>query len=566
MKRYIVSVLVALAAFSISVHAQSLKDRKLENRILQAVEKYNASDMEAAKAILSSVLQEDDTQDSAWYYRALVAMFEGDGEFAQECLRRASELDPMNFWYRYRLAVLHAYTDSEEVAVDMYEKLLEDFPKKNELYFEMVDLYVDQQNYEKALETIAEIENEFGQSESLALTEYRILHVMGRPEDAMASLRKYNSRYSSPYILCILAEDEMQQYNDSTALAYYEEALELDSSFSPALLGMAEVCRMTHRYEDYFYVLDEYILSSDATADKKAEYLLALMEKGDPKFLQVFQSQMDAVIKRFVEVHDNHEKVYEVGGMYYFYTNRLYQAKAYFMAYAEAYPESYEAAAALVEFLMFVQDWEGLSVEGRKAYSRFPEEPAYLEYASVGDYRLGRYQDVLQACNELLKLVSDDAKKVNTLSTMGDVYHLLGDSKSAYKAYESALKIDPNNVYVLNNYAYYLSLEGRNLKKAYEMSKKTIEAEPDNATFLDTFGWILYLQGKYIEARPVFKNAMLHGGKDSSVILDHYAEVLFALKEYDMAFIYWNLALQKNDGENENLKAKVDAKRAEVKK
>jgi tetratricopeptide (TPR) repeat protein len=448
----------------------------------------------------------------------------------------------------------------------MYEKLLVDFPKKSGLYFEMVELYTGQGNYEKALETIEEIENEFGQSEPLAMTEYRILHIMERPEDAMQALREYNSRYSSPYILCILAEDEMQQYNDSTALAYYDEALGLESSFSPAILGKAEVYRMTHRYEEYFPVLDEYIRCPDATAAEKAEYLLALMEKGDPKFLRVFRPQMDAVIRSFVEVHANDEKVYEVGGMYYFYTGRLDQSRAYFMAYAEACPESYEAEAALVEFLMYTESWEDLSVEGRKAYSRFPEEPTYLEMASVGDYRLGNYEAVLNACEELLTVAADDQKKVNTLSTMGDVYHLLGDTKKAYKTYEAALKIDPENVYVLNNYAYYLSMEGRNLKKAYEMSKKTIEAEPDNATYLDTFGWILYLQGKYIEARPVFKNAMLHGGKESAVILDHYAEVLYALKEYDMAFVYWNLALQKNDGENPDLKAKVDAKRAEIKK
>ena len=35
---------------------------------------------------------------------------------------------------------------------------------------------------------------------------------------------------------------------------------------------------------------------------------------------------------------------------------------------------------------------------------------------------------------------------------------------------------------------------------------------------------------------------MLYGGKESPAVLDHYAEVLFALKEYDLAFIYWSQA------------------------
>ena len=107
-------------------------------------------------------------------------------------------------------------------------------------------------------------------------------------------------------------------------------------------------------------------------------------------------------------------------------------------------------------------------------------------------------------------------------------------------------------------------MEGKSLKKAYAMSKKTIEAEPDNSTYLDTFGWILYLQGKPDQAKSYFKQAMIYGGKDSAVILDHYAEVLYALKEYDMAFIYWNLARQKNAGDIPDLDEKIEARKKAV--
>ena len=147
---------------------------------------------------------------------------------------------------------------------------------------------------------------------------------------------------------------------------------------------------------------------------------------------------------------------------------------------------------------------------------------------------------------------------------MGDIYFQLGDKGKAYKAYEKALKINPNYVYVLNNYAYYLSLEGKNLKKAHQMSSKAVEQEPDNATYLDTFGWILHLMGKNVEAKQIFKRAMLYGGKDSSVILDHYAEVLFSLKEYDLAFVYWNMAKQKNNRDIPDLDERINKRKAEA--
>ena len=215
---------------------------------------------------------------------------------------------------------------------------------------------------------------------------------------------------------------------------------------------------------------------------------------------------------------------------------------------------------------MYADRWEELSGQGRKAYERFPEETAFLEMASVGDFNLKRYDKVLDICEKVLEVApSDSSKTLRAWSTMGDIYHQLGEDKKAYKAYDKALKINPDYIYVLNNYAYYLSVQKKNLKKAYAMSKKTVEAEPNNSTYLDTFGWILFLQGKPLEAKSFFKQAMLYGGKDSPVILDHYAEVLYALKEYDMAFIYWNLALQKNaEDEIPDLEDKVRTRKEAV--
>ena len=121
----------------------------------------------------------------------------------------------------------------------------------------------------------------------------------------------------------------------------------------------------------------------------------------------------------------------------------------------------------------------------------------------------------------------------------------MGDTRKAYKTYQKALKLDPRNCPVLNNYAYYLSLERKRMCKAERMSKITIDEQPDNATYLDTYGWILYLRGKAEKAKPYFKHAMIYGGKDSAVILMHYAIVLEALGEEDLASYYRNLAESK---------------------
>ena len=155
---------------------------------------------------------------------------------------------------------------------------------------------------------------------------------------------------------------------------------------------------------------------------------------------------------------------------------------------------------------------------------------------------------IIAQCKEIIPIArakKDTANTVTALSTLGDYYHMQGNSRQAYKVYDEALKLDPRCTAVLNNYAYYLSEERKQLRKALAMSKITIEEEPDNATYLDTYAWILYLLKKPAEAKPYFKHAMIYGGKDSAVILQHYSDVLKALGENDLSSYYHSLAERK---------------------
>ena len=571
MKRNIIFVIfTAFLCFGFisRADAQSVRpEARGSNMILSAVERYNERDIEGALNLLKEAVAENPEDDAAWYYIAQCAIAKNDAEMAEQALRMASELDTDNFWYRYRLARLYSLTSRPELTVDMYEKLLEDFPKKSELYFDLVEMYATQKEYDKALDTLTEIETVFGMTESIAMYRFNLLRMLNKHEEAFASLEEYNKEYSSPYVLSTLADYQMSMYNDSTALAYYDEALDLAPDYAPALLGKAETLRLVRKYDDYFDVLKRYVADPETPAVAKSDYLMAVVQRTEPKFISSFKPQIDSVMNDALEQHPTDSMMLQTAAVYYYSTDRKDVAKKYFKANIQAWPESFSAIANYVEFLMYAEEWEELSNEGRAAFDKFPQETAFLEMASVGDYNLEAYDKVLDICTKVLEVAPrDSSKALRAWSTMGDIYHQLGDNKKAYKAYDKALKINPDYIYVLNNYAYYLSVEGKSLKKAYNMSKRTIEAEPDNATYLDTFGWILYLQGKPLEAKPFFKHAMLYGGKDSVVIMDHYAEVLYALKEYDLAMVYWNMALKKNNGDVPDLEEKVKLRKQSMKK
>ena len=567
LKRIVLSFIILLAIPFANVFAQDGKAMQ-ENMIMSAVSKFDNGDFDGAIRMLKVVVEQDPESDAACYYLALSYFAKQDADLAEAYLRKAHELDPENFWYRHRLAVLYTATKRPELAIGIYEGLLKDFPKKSDLYFEVVDLYSAREEFEKALKTLDEIETVFGKTESTAVYRFNLLRRMDRADEAFKSLEEYNKDYSSPYVLTALADWQISMYNDSTALRYYDEALDIAPDYAPALLGKAETLRMTRKYGEYFSVLEKFVADPYTPVQGKSDYLTAVIQRTDPKFMRSFMPQMDVIMEKTLQVHPSDSTMMGLAAIWYYSTERMDDAQRWFALNSETYPESISARASLVEFLMYAQKWEDLSAEGRKAFEDFPQESGFLEMASVGDFNLNRYDDVMEICDRVLQVAPrDSSKTLRAWSTKGDIYMKLGESSKAYKAYDKAMKINPDYVYVLNNYAYYLSIEGKNLKKAYQMSKRTVEAEPDNATYLDTFGWILFLQGKALEAKPFFKKAMLYGGKESAVIMDHYAEVLYALKEYDLAFVYWNMAKNKNtDGEIPDLDEKIAERKRNMKK
>jgi len=119
--------------------------------------------------------------------------------------------------------------------------------------------------------------------------------------------------------------------------------------------------------------------------------------------------------------------------------------------------------------------------------------------------------------------------------------------------------MESDNPYVLNNYAYYLSLRNENLDKAEKLSKRANELRPNDRSYLDTYGWILFQQKKYPEAEEYLRKAANMGPKNPT-ILEHYGDVLFKLNKSAEALKQWEAAKQ-SGGNSEALTNKIKNKK-----
>jgi len=131
---------------------------------------------------------------------------------------------------------------------------------------------------------------------------------------------------------------------------------------------------------------------------------------------------------------------------------------------------------------------------------------------------------------------------------LGDAYNSAKDYNLSDKAFEDALKLQPEDVGVMNNYSYFLSLRNEKLERAESLSARSNELSPNNPSYQDTYAWILYQSGKYNDARVWIEKAIASGGAGEGVLNEHYGDILFKLGDVQGAVDKWKLAQEQGGG------------------
>jgi len=186
----------------------------------------------------------------------------------------------------------------------------------------------------------------------------------------------------------------------------------------------------------------------------------------------------------------------------------------------------------------------GVVKDGEEALSLFPNQAVLYVYTALAYNQLKQSEKAVNYLNNALNYELNNALKVQVYSSLGDAYQSLKKFKESVASYEKALALEPDNVYALNNYAYYLSLRDENLEKAERMSYRSNQLEKDNSSFLDTYAWILFRQKKYKEAKEWIERALRASNSQSATIIEHYGDILFHTGDKAGALENWKKAAQ----------------------
>ncbi|PID89252.1 MAG: hypothetical protein CSB01_02965, partial [Bacteroidia bacterium] len=222
-------------------------------------------------------------------------------------------------------------------------------------------------------------------------------------------------------------------------------------------------------------------------------------------------------------------------------------------------PSNYNGLAQLCITQNIQKDWKALYETAKEGIKYYPQEYLFYLFKGLAASQKKEFLVAESSLETSYLYARDDQEKEDIRELLADVYYKSGKVQKAFDLYEELLKEKPENYMVMNNYAYFLSLEQRDLEKAEKMSHKTIEKEPKNATYLDTYAWILFQQEKYKDALEYIEEAIenLEDKEASSEMWEHYGDILLQLGKKEQALKEWKKALELTEANVERLEKKI---------
>ena len=529
---------------------------------MEGMRGYHEGNYPYAERAFKQLLSINPQHDAALYYMANIKHGQDNITEALQYMQAAAQADTSNYWYQLQIAQLYMVNKQVDLAIQVYEDLLDRYPQKSDPYYDLANIYLSQRDLDKAMVVLDEIEKFGGMSEATGFYRFNILMMQGNRDEAQPLLEEIVQLYPSPRILTVLGDLYAESGQDSLALACYQEAVAQDPDFIPAIFGQAEVYRISQQYDIYFDNMSVFMDDKHVDALLKVEYMEQLLQ--NRAFAATFLRQVDTLFTTLYRRHQvDTAVIYRYAG-FLVQASQDDRAVAVLKKHVDDNPKELKAWSQYLSINYFLQRWDSVFAIADEALQVFPKQPDFMTMKGVAAWQADQIPEAISIFESIVPVAKKNPPLLaQTYSMLGDLYHAAGMPEKSFQAYDKSLQLEPDQTGALNNYAYFLSLSGKKLQKAYEMSKKTIDAEPQNAIYLDTFGWILYQLGRPQEAKTIFRQVLMYGKDLSAEVLDHYAEVLYALKEYDMAFMYWEQAKLKE--KNPELEKKIEERKKQIK-
>ncbi len=170
-------------------------------------------------------------------------------------------------------------------------------------------------------------------------------------------------------------------------------------------------------------------------------------------------------------------------------------------------------------------------------------------HASMGELYVQK-GDLPAAISSLDSARKLQPRSIPLLNFLAEVDARAGRTKEAQDAYRAVLAVDPNNPQALNNLAFAIAETGTNLDEALTMANKAKQQLPNVNQVSDTLGWIYIKKHMADSATDVF-SALVAKAPENPTYRYHYCLALYEKGDKAGAQRECSSALSRNPGTKE---------------
>lgn len=512
-------------------------------------------DTVGAREFFTEAVRLDSTFAPALYELASNGMFDTPDE-GVELARRAWRLDTANLWYHRFYGQSLLLAERYDEALDVYRRLSSEDPRNPDNYRILAALYEQRNNPYMALAMLDSAELRFGRIPPLSAMKRRLLvatHQTDKAIEEALSLVEAAPHEIERHV--VLADLYGIAGQDSLALVQFDAALAIDSTDVGTLLSLADFHNKRRDYRSLLAATKRLFLTDElplAGKIRRFEQLTA-----DTRFYREFYPQLNDLASTLMIRNPDDKRVVELYAGHLIASGELEQALALYKLHTADTPPEEDYFRWVIDIESYLQRPDSVSRYVDRALALFPGKVDF--HIAKGNVlsRTGHYPDAIRAYRQSLRLADTDSLRGAVWGLIGDACHQQAEAEGArggtryakqmkecYRAYERSLRYDRDNILVLNNYAYFLALDGQHLERALDMSGRVVALADNNPTYLDTYGWVLFRLGRTEEARKIIRQAIALDRQNNPELMVHYGDILHALGERFLAETYWRKALE----------------------
>lgn len=538
-------------------------DQRMKYFFYEAVEQQNKGNYDAAFDLLNHCLTINPNAAEVYFTIASYYTELGRDSMAMHSMERAAVLSPQNDIYIERLALSYINTQNYGKAIDTYERLYSNNRDRTDVLSILAQLYNQQKNYDKVVSTLERIEQVEGSNEQITLSKMRAYSLKGDKKAELNALKQLSDKYPNDLNYRVMMGNWLlQNGREDDALDEYEAVLEQEPDNVSAQMSMLDYYKQVGEDSLAQDMIEKVLISSKTPSATKIHILRQVVDEnervgaGSLEIIRLFQRILaePQTTPDMTELYASYLKLKE----YPQDTIDVVLEKA-----LEIAPDEAGARLQLIQSAWGRKDFDRVIELCRTAQQYNPDDMAFYYFMALGYNMQDRVDEAIDATRRGVAVINEDSNKdlvSDFYGLRGDLYHTKGMLEEAFAAYDSCLVWKSDNVPCLNNYAYYLSLTGKNLQKAEQMSYITVKAEPNNGIYLDTYAWILFMQGRYEESKIYIDQALKNDETPSADVIEHAGDIYWKCGDHAAALKFWQQAVDKG-GDSKVLLKKLKQKK-----